>query len=102
MGLVIQIHSLSNTLKGAKARGETKMKKNEDTAAGIIDDDLAASILDDVNLHTVSIVESALQQGLELPFEVEHVTEGEVLYAVEVVRNEDKLRYLPSDEPWKF
>jgi hypothetical protein len=39
---------------------------------------------------------------LELPFKVEHVTEGEVLYAVEVVRDEDKLRYLHSDEPWEF
>jgi len=77
------------------------MKTNENTA-GIIDEDLADRIMETVNLQTESIVTDAIQRGLTLPFQIEHTTEGETLYSVEVVRDEDKLRYLPSDEPWKF
>lgn len=69
-------------------------------------DTSAESILENVQLHTTGIVASAFQQGFELPFKVQHLTtEGETLYSVEVVRNEDEpteVRYLPSDEPWSF
>lgn len=66
--------------------------------------DKAIAIIQDVDLHTQIVVEDALREGLELPFTVEHVLQGESLDSVTVVKNEDeggpRLRYIKSDEPW--
>jgi hypothetical protein len=70
----------------------------------MITTDRGVAIIEETDLHTQSIVEDAVREGLELPFTVEHVLQGESLDSITVVKNEEegspRLRYIRSDEPW--
>lgn len=68
-----------------------------------MDHDKALNIIEEVESWTKSVVRYARQDGLEVPFTVEHLVSGQRLYSVEVVENEEEggVRYLVSDEPWE-
>jgi hypothetical protein len=79
---------------GDRTRNLEEIKMNHDKAL---------NISEELESWTKSVVRHARQDGLELPFTVEHHVSGQRLHFVEVIKNEEEggLRYLLSDERWE-